>query len=453
MESICDKCMQIERVCHIYVVFCDNRMTLRNFIDYTLEQLAPLYPQQECKAIAVRMLKELLAGYKGYEHLVEPGTELATFQLAEHFCKSEYRECLCTQEKASNEEIPLLQQVPAAEEYLLSCVARLATGEPLQYVLGYEWFCGHKFNVAPGVLIPRPETEELVNKVLEVAVAGTSYNPVKTEISFSSAGTVQRQSSDVSLLQQSSAATVQRPLRILDICTGSGCIAWSVAAALPQAEVYACDISWQALQIARSQSIFTFGGTSEQENCGIFEQTGCGTPARVNFFECDILSPEAEQTILFQCAASEKAGEANEAERAGEANEAVKTGKAGEANEAVKTGKAGMEGHLGGMFDIIVSNPPYVCECEKSQMRANVLEHEPHLALFVPDNDPLRFYRAIAQLSGRILNPGGVLLFEINERFGQQTAHLMQEVGYTNCQVLQDMFGKERMVLGYKNFS
>ncbi|MBR4087944.1 MAG: peptide chain release factor N(5)-glutamine methyltransferase, partial [Bacteroidales bacterium] len=313
-----------------------------------------------------------------------------------------------------------------------------ATGEPLQYVLGYDWFCGHKFNVAPGVLIPRPETEELVNKVLEVAVAGTSYNPVKTEISFSSAG------------------TVQRPLRILDICTGSGCIAWSVAAALPQAEVYACDISWQALQIARSQSIFTFGGTSEQENCGIFEQTGCGTPARVNFFECDILSPEAEQTILFQCAASEKAGEVNGAVETGgavKANEAVKTGEAGEANGAEKTGKAGMEGHLGGMFDIIVSNPPYVCECEKSQMRANVLEHEPHLALFVPDNDPLRFYRAIAQLSGRILNPGGVLLFEINERFGQQTAHLMQEVGYTNCQVLQDMFGKERIVLGYKNFS
>jgi|GEM_PF-14211 len=419
-------------------------MTLRNFIDYTLEQLAPLYPQQECKAIAVRMLKELLAGYKGYEHLVEPGTELATFKLAVHFCKSEYRECLCTQEKASNEEIPLLQQVPAAEEYLLSCVARLATGEPLQYVLGYEWFCGHKFNVAPGVLIPRPETEELVNKVLEVAVAGTSYNPVKTEISFSSAGTVQR---------QSSAATVQRPLRILDICTGSGCIAWSVAAALPQAEVYACDISWQALQIARSQSIFTFGGTSEQENCGIFEQTGCGTPARVNFFECDILSPEAEQTILFQCAASEKAGEVNVAVKAGGAVKANEAEKTGEVNEAVKTGGAGMEGHLGGMFDIIVSNPPYVCECEKSQMRANVLEHEPHLALFVPDNDPLRFYRAIAQLSGRILNPGGVLLFEINERFGQQTAHLMQEVGYTNCQVLQDMFGKERIVLGYKNFS
>ena len=434
-------------------------MTLRNFIDYTQERLAPLYQQQECKAIAVRMLKELLAGYKGYEHLVEPGTELATFQLAEHFCKSEYRECLCTQEKASNEEIPLLQQVPAAEEYLLSCVARLATGEPLQYVLGYEWFYGHKFNVAPGVLIPRPETEELVNKVLEVAVAGTSYNPVKTEISFSSAGTVQR---------QSFAGTVQRPLRILDICTGSGCIAWSVAAALPQAEVYACDISWQALQIARSQSIFTFGGTSEQENCRIFEQTGCGTPARVNFFECDILSPEAEQTILFQCAALEKAGEvngavktggavkANEAVETGEAvkvNGAVKTGEAGEVNGAEKAGKAGMEGHLGGMFDIIVSNPPYVCECEKSQMRANVLEHEPHLALFVPDNDPLRFYRAIAQLSGRILNPGGVLLFEINERFGQQTAHLMQELGYTNCQVLQDMFGKERIVLGYKNFS
>lgn len=317
-------------------------MTLRNFIDHAMEQLAPLYPQQECKAMAVRMLKELLVGYKGYEHMVEPATELDTFQL----------------EGTAEKNQP--SQHPGAEKYLLSCVERLATGEPLQYVMGFEWFCGHKFNVAPGVLIPRPETEELVNKAIEFAQAAA--------------------------LQTQSTTT----LRVLDICTGSGCIAWSLAAALPQSEVYACDISQQALQIARAQQI----------------QYADNTPAKVKFLECDILSQQAQQKIAQAC---------------------------------------GQE-----PFHLIVSNPPYVCECEKSQMRENVLNHEPHLALFVPDNDPLKFYRAIAQLSGRILAPGGALMFEINERFGAETARMMQQMGYTNCQVLQDLFGKDRMVVGYK---
>ena len=314
-------------------------MTLRNFIDHVMEQLAPLYPPQECKAMAVRMLKEMLAGYKGYEHMVEPATELDTFQL----------------EGTAEKNQP--SQHPGTEKYLLSCVERLATGEPLQYVMGFEWFCGHRFNVAPGVLIPRPETEELVNKVIEFAQAA---------------------------LQPQSAA----PLRILDICTGSGCIAWSLAAALPQSEVYACDISQQALQIARAQQI----------------QCADNTPAKVKFLECDILSQQVQQKIAQAC------GE--------------------------------------GEFNLIISNPPYVCECEKSQMRENVLNHEPHLALFVPDNDPLKFYRAIAQLSGRILSPGGALMFEINERFGAETVQMMQQIGYTNCQVLQDLFGKDRMVVG-----
>ena len=315
-------------------------MTLRNFIDHVMEQLAPLYPPQECKAMAVRMLKELLAGYKGYEHMVEPATELDTFQIAP--------------EGTAEGSQP--SQHPGAEKYLLSCVERLATGEPLQYVMGFEWFCGHKFNVAPGVLIPRPETEELVNKAIGFAQQHQSANP----------------------------------LRILDICTGSGCIAWSLAAAVPQAEVNACDISQQALKIASTQQI----------------QCADNTPAKVKFLECDILGEDAQQKIAQAC------GE--------------------------------------GEFNLIISNPPYVCECEKSQMRENVLNHEPHLALFVPDNDPLKFYRAIAQLSGRILSPGGALMFEINERFGSETAQMMQQMGYTGCQVQQDLFGKDRMVVGYK---
>lgn len=311
-------------------------MTLRNFIDHVMEQLAPLYPPQECKAMAVRMLKELLAGYKGYEHMVEPATELDTFQLEE--------------------------QQSGTGKYLLSCVERLATGEPLQYVMGHEWFCGHRFNVAPGVLIPRPETEELVCKAIGFA-----------------------ESAQQVVREKSASAT---PLRILDICTGSGCIAWSMAAAVPQAEVFACDISGQALKIARSQQI----------------QCSDGSPAKVKFFECDILGEDVQQKIAQEC------GE--------------------------------------GEFNLIISNPPYVCECEKSQMRENVLAHEPSIALFVPDNDPLKFYRAIAQLSGRILSPGGALMFEINERFGAETAQMMQQIGYTNCQVLQDLFGKDRMVVG-----
>ncbi|MBQ2133598.1 MAG: peptide chain release factor N(5)-glutamine methyltransferase, partial [Bacteroidales bacterium] len=272
---------------------------------------------QEAKAIAVRLLKESIEGYKGYEHLVEPGRELEGF-------------------------------AAGTEEYLLKCAQRLATGEPLQYVLGYEWFCGHRFNVASGVLIPRPETEELVREVVSSA----------------------------------NGPDCEGNVRVLDICTGSGCIAWSVAAELgKRAQVYGCDISPEALAIACGQEI----------------------DADVKFFECDILAPQAEEVIGAECGAAK--------------------------------------------FDIVVSNPPYVCECEKELMQKNVLDFEPELALFVPDDDPLRFYRRIAQLSGRLLKPGGKLFFEINERFGRETVEMLEETGFVGCRVLQDIFGKERMVV------
>ena len=282
-----------------------------------MERLSVHYPVQEAKAIAVRLLKESIDGYKGYEHLVEPGRELEGF-------------------------------AAGTEEYLLKCAQRLATGEPLQYVLGYEWFCGHRFNVAPGVLIPRPETEELVREVVSSA----------------------------------NGPDCEGNVRVLDICTGSGCIAWSVAAELgKRAQVYGCDISPEALAIACGQEI----------------------DADVKFFECDILAPQAEEVIGAECGAAK--------------------------------------------FDIIVSNPPYVCECEKALMQKNVLDFEPELALFVPDDDPLRFYRRIAQLSGRLLKPGGKLFFEINERFGRETVVMLEETGFVGCRVLQDIFGKERMVV------
>ena len=299
-------------------------MTLREFLDTAMAKLQPLYSGQEAKSLAVRLLKESLAGYKGYEHLVEPGTLLSDFSLNGALASS-----------------------ASAADFLSEAVMRLCAGEPLQYILGYEHFCGHRFNVAPGVLIPRPETEELVRNVAGVALGMDG-------------GIV----------------------RVLDICTGSGCIAWSIAAELPQSQVYGCDISQGALSMAKGQEL---------------------EGVEAEFFECDILSDAALEIIAKQC------GE--------------------------------------GLFDIIVSNPPYVCESEKLLMQKNVLDYEPSLALFVPDDDPLRFYRRIGELSGRLLKPGGKLFFEINERFGQQTLQMREEMGYEECKVMQDLLGKDRMTV------
>ena len=315
-------------------------MTLQNFIDSAKERLSVHYPAQEAKAIAVRLLKESLHGYKGYEHLVEPDRELDSFSLAEGVAQDGQSVCMAEADGG-------------AESFLVCCVERLAAGEPLQYVLGYEWFCGHRFNVAPGVLIPRPETEELVQQIVKAA-EGIAH------------------------------------ARVLDICTGSGCIALSLAAAVRGAQVFGCDISPVALEVSRRQRVCSEGGE----------------PVEVKFFECDILSPRAQEVILSGC------GE--------------------------------------GCFDIIVSNPPYVCECEKELMHKNVLDYEPHLALFVPDTDPLRFYRRIGELSGSLLKKGGMLFFEINERFGNETVAMLEGLGFTDCKVLQDLFGKERMVLAKK---
>ena len=321
-----------------------------------VERLSVHYPAQEAKAVAVRLLKESVEGYKGYEHLVDPGRGLESFQIAE--C------CAVAGEKTEAGNL----MMPGCEEYLLECADRLATGEPLQYVMGYEWFCGHKFNVARGVLIPRPETEELVREVVACAAEMGSGDVV------AGAGTA-------SAVEGHFAGKGSK-LRVLDICTGSGCIAWSVAAELgDRGEVLGCDISTVALEIARGQQI----------------------ECKVDFFECDILSPLAEEVI---------GGE--------------------------------------GQFDIIVSNPPYVCECERMLMQRNVLDFEPELALFVPDDDPLRFYRRIAELSGRLLKPGGKLFFEINERFGAETVQMMEEMGYVGCRVVQDIFGKDRMTVAQK---
>ena len=217
-------------------------------------------------------------------------------------------------------------------------VERIDQNEPIQYVLGRSLFCGISFSVTPDVLIPRPETEELV-ELITARHAGSAP-------------------------------------RILDMGTGSGCIAVSLAKKLPESRVEAWDISEKVLQVARKNA---------QEN-----------QANVTFKQVDItreLPPEAVQP-----------------------------------------------------YDIIVSNPPYVCLREKAEMERNVLDYEPHLALFVPDEDPLLFYRAILRAGKRLLAEGGFIYFEINRMYGHQTVSLLRQNGYEKTEIIQDLSGNDRMV-------
>lgn len=217
---------------------------------------------------------------------------------------------------------------------------RLMEGEPVQYVLGRAEFCGRWFSVRPGVLIPRPETEELCAWI--TADSKASASP-----------------------------------KVLDIGTGSGCIAITLQLDMPESNVTAWDISADALDVAR-------------ENAQRFG-------ANVNFVKQDALNAKPE-----------------------------------------------------GEWDVIVSNPPYICEKEKKDMAVNVLEHEPHTALFVPDADPLLFYRAITRLAVQTLNKGGRLYFEINPIYADDTCHMMRAEGMTAVELRSDMYGKQRMAKGVK---
>lgn len=217
---------------------------------------------------------------------------------------------------------------------------RLTEGEPVQYVLGRAELCGRWFSVRPGVLIPRPETEELCAWI--TADSKASASP-----------------------------------KVLDIGTGSGCIAITLQLDMPESKVTAWDISADALDVARENA----------------KQLG----ANVNFVKQDALNAKPE-----------------------------------------------------GEWDVIVSNPPYICEKEKKDMAVNVLEHEPHTALFVPDADPLLFYRAITRLAVQTLSKGGRLYFEINPIYADDTCHMMRAEGMTAVELRSDMYGKQRMAKGVK---
>ena len=226
------------------------------------------------------------------------------------------------------------------EQELESILARLHNFEPIQYILGEARFLGRTFRVTPGVLIPRPETEELVEMMLK------ELSPVS---------------------------------RVLDVGTGSGCIAISLAKELPESQVTAWDVSGEALSIAAANSK--------------------ALQASVRFEQRDVLTYEP-------CVAD--------------------------------------------CYDVIVSNPPYVTEAEKQEMEHNVLDWEPSLALFVPDTDPLRFYRRIAVLGLEMLTSGGKLYFEINRAFGKDTVAMLCETGYRAVRLQKDISHNDRFVIAEK---
>ena len=232
------------------------------------------------------------------------------------------------------------------ERNLEEIIARLQNGEPVQYVLGEADFAGRTFHVEPGVLIPRPETAELCQWIEE----------------------------DVSSLE------ADERKQILDICTGSGCIAITLGLNIPNSEVTGWDISEDALRIAQ--------GNVEMMKAG---------NVRIEY-----------QDVL----ALPKAAEA---------------------------------------ADLIVSNPPYICEKEKADMEKNVLEHEPSIALFVPDEDPLKFYRAIAEYASSALKSEGALYFEINPIYEKETREMLEELGFKDIETKEDAFGKKRMMKAKNN--
>ena len=249
-------------------------------------------------------------------------------------------------------------------------IIRLQKGEPVQYVLGQADFAGRTFHVEPGVLIPRPETAELCLWI-EEDMAG------KSTVS----------SEDFS---EDSPQATDDARQILDICTGSGCIAITLGLNIPNSEVTGWDISEDALRIAQGNVEMMKAG-----NVRIEHQDALALPKAANTTEISDSEPDSSPSKD---------------------------------------------------WDLIVSNPPYICEKEKADMEKNVLEHEPSLALFVPDEDPLKFYRAIAEYASSALKSGGALYFEINPIYEKETREMLQELDFKDIETKEDAFGKKRMM-------
>ena len=261
------------------------------------------------------------------------------------------------------------ERILAAEERarLSSIVAKMEQGVPVQQALGYAWCYGARVEVSPDVLVPRPETAELVDWI----VSDLRSRPASSSDALPSAS---------------------KPLTICDIGTGSGCIAISLARLFEDAKVLAIDISSAALNIAIHNAC--------QQNVDNLQFAQIDVLGYVDNFDSDIENTSKNNSFP--------------------------------------------QGYQ--QLDIIVSNPPYVCRYEAAQMSEIVLKHEPGEALFVPNDDPLLFYRTIARLGQKHMKKGGALYFEINTAFGEATCQLLRKMGYHDVELRRDITGRDRMV-------
>lgn len=300
-------------------------MLLAEFVKAGTKALESLYPQKEARSIVLMLCEEVL-GTENYTHIVEP------------------------EFKIDDKKLPELE----------AAMERLKKMEPVQYVLGHTEFYGRTFKVDPAVLIPRPETELLCRDAIKLGMR------------------VYR--------MRSPYGKNAEPVRILDLCTGSGCIAWTMALSIPGSRVTAVDISDAALEVAAGQDF-----ASELKSKETFKP---------EFIKADVLDSEQEIEL--------------------------------------------------GPFDMVLSNPPYIMESEKEDMRRNVLEYEPESALFVPDDDPLLFYRAIARWSQRFMSPEGVGLSEVNESLARQTETVFKAAGYAHTEIVHDLSDKNRYIIYHK---
>lgn len=300
-------------------------MLLAEFVKAGTKALESLYPQKEARSIVLMLCEEVL-GTERYTHIVEP------------------------EFKIDDKKLPELE----------AAMERLKKMEPVQYVLGHTEFYGRTFKVDPAVLIPRPETELLCRDAIKLGMRV--------------------------FRMRSPYGKNAEPVRILDLCTGSGCIAWTMALSIPGSRVTAVDISDAALEVAAGQDF-----ASELKSKETFKP---------EFIKADVLDSEQEIEL--------------------------------------------------GPFDMVLSNPPYIMESEKDDMRRNVLEYEPESALFVPDDDPLLFYRAIARWSQRFMSPDGVGLSEVNESLARQTETVFKAAGYAHTEIVRDLSDKNRYIIYHK---
>ena len=336
-------------------------MNIRQFIEECKKRLSPLYPAGEISSLAARALEDIFNISRTHQ-LTYPEEEIC-----------------------SNTSVSSGGRCSDPDEV----ISRLESGEPVQYIAGFEYFCGEKFKVGPGVLIPRPETEELVHLIAEdferdflQGDAGVPENR-RPESKYRGKRCRCPEKQETGITFSSS-----QPFKIFDVCTGSGCIAWSLHKILQDAvakrnteislESYGCDISETALKYAKSQR-YLYGRRWPM------------------FFRYDVLNGDFPALKSFI-----------------------------------------------GKLDIIVSNPPYIAEKEKALMHKNVLDFEPEEALFVSDEAPLLFYRKIAEMAKELLYPGGKLYFEINPLFAEDLEQMLKEKGFCNVLLVKDIRGRIR---------